>query len=207
MAQQEATDGTTLPPEERLDFDSFCGLAKQFETNERPLGELVSHFAILAKGRGWIHRDDYLHYILRDDLSKQVATVVSLFEAWDEDGNGTIDEREWRWAIRALGYGEAYSDRVITSVFQEFDADGSGGLNYRELMRRIRMHSGQEAGNRIALRREMKGRRGAALATTVQFDRAEDSPSIQEQLRDALAENLVRVIDLFRDCTNNRPKA
>ena len=41
------------------------------------------------------------------------------------------------------------------------------------------------------------GERGAALASTVQID-PEDG-DIQEQLRDILTDNAVRVIDLFRD--------
>ena len=45
-------------------------------------------------------------------------------------------------------------------------------------------------------RQSTSGEKGAALASTVQID---PDGNVQEQLRDILVENAVRVIDLFRD--------
>lgn len=52
---------------------------------------------------------------------------------------------------------------------------------------------------RYALRREAGGRKGAAFGAKVKLDHESGVP-IQQQLRDVLVSNAVRVIDLFRDC-------
>ena len=39
---------------------------------------------------------------LRDVLQANAVRVIDLFRSWDEDGNGKVDEKEWRRALAAL---------------------------------------------------------------------------------------------------------
>ena len=56
----------------------------------------------------------------------------------------------------------------------------------------------QTAGGKVVAANRIKGERGAALNSEVQIDMESDVP-VQEQLRQILIDNAVRVIDLFRD--------
>ena len=56
----------------------------------------------------------------------------------------------------------------------------------------------QTAGGKVVAANRMKGEKGAALNSEVQIDMESDVP-VQEQLRQILIDNAVRVIDLFRD--------
>ena len=54
------------------------------------------------------------------------------------------------------------------------------------------------AGGKVVAANRVRGERGAALNSNVQFDFESDVP-IQDQLRQILVDNAVRVIDLFKD--------
>ena len=54
--------------------------------------------------------------------------VMDLFRDWDDDGNGTIDKKEFRRAIAALGYAAPRAE--IDGLFDKFDADRSGEIEY-----------------------------------------------------------------------------
>ena len=52
--------------------------------------------------------------------------AVDLFRDFDEDGSGSISPREFREAIRALGYSAPRAE--LDELFHFLDKDGSGSL-------------------------------------------------------------------------------
>ena len=182
----------------KLDFDEFCAMVREREMGEHTEAELRARFEYLdGDHSGKVDMHEYLRFALRDALSRSAAKVIEIFQEWDEDASGRIDKREFRRAIRSLGF-EQQNDDDIDLVFDEFDADGSGTLEYAELNKKLRQFSGLEAVNKHALRRVAGGRKGAALSTKVTLDPSSSIP-IAHQLRDILANESVRVVDLFRD--------
>ena len=90
---------------------------------------------------------------------------------------------EFRKAMVELGLEVPVEE--VDGLFDSFDPDGGGSIEYAELS--------------VALRNQKPGaagKKGAALASTVAID---PDGNVQEQLRDILTANAVRVIDLFRD--------
>ena len=58
------------------------------------------------------------------------------FNLFDTDHSGTIDERELKVAMRALGIG--VSSEEVTAIMREYDRDKSGGIEFdefRDIMR------------------------------------------------------------------------
>ena len=154
---------------------------------------------------------------LRQILIDNAVRVIDLFRDWDDDGNGRVDKKEFRKAMRALGLDVPRKD--VDGLFDTFDPDGGGSIDYKELnkalKRKVALDPSMEAGAvPIELKAKnksskslpglsprggsRKGEVGAALNSAVQIDTESDVP-IQEQLRDILIDNSVRVIDLFRD--------
>ena len=74
---------------------------------------------------------EYLQWSLKDALMRSSSRVVDLFRAWDEDGNGTIDKKEFGKAVRSLGFDVERAD--TDAVFDSLDDDKSGLLEYKEL--------------------------------------------------------------------------
>ena len=143
---------------------------------------------------------DYIQYRLRDAITRRAAHVAQLFYEFDADGSGFVDRGEFRRAVRAVldGFAVDATDADIDAVYADFDDDNSGLVSRFELEKRMRQYAGLSVEQRFGLRREAGGRVGAALSTTVALDRHSGEP-VAQQLRAILADNAVRVIDLFRD--------
>ena len=165
-----------------------------------------------ADGSGLIDMNEYIRFSLRDALSRSAQRVIDLFRKWDEDGNGTISKKEFRRAVRALGFDFFANAGEIDMVFDDFDMDGNGTLDYKELNKKLRQGASVQldeslkpgAAGKITTTSQnkhklRKGRsKGRALPDTVKL-RASANASVQDQLVKALQQNSVRVIDLFRE--------
>ena len=150
---------------------------------------------------------------LRDALVKQGVKVITLFREWDEDGDGTVSKKEFRKAMPLLGLDVPRAD--IDALFDSWDPDGSGKLAMKEVEKQLRrgseiqldakMQAGAagkietKSANKHGSRKGMlkEGSRGTSMRN-VNLSAASDKP-IQEQLRDALAKQGVKVINLFRE--------
>ena len=64
-------------------------------------------------------------------LAQEADRLQLLFRSWDEDGSGTVSKREWRKAIRSLGYRGPSS--ILDQIFDSIDRDRSGELEYAEI--------------------------------------------------------------------------
>ena len=64
-----------------------------------------------------------------------LARVIDIFRAWDEDGSGTVEKREFSKALPMLGLkvSRAQSDEL----FDTFDEDRSGAIDYSEIHHKV----------------------------------------------------------------------
>ena len=141
--------------------------------------------------------------MLRAALSDSFARVIDIFREWDDDGNGSIDKREFRKVLPVLGV--TIERAEADALFDSFDSDGSGSIDYTELNARLR------AGADITLAGTLQdGARDDILKVThragelasgtgamFKIDLKEDDDPVSA-LREALSNNMGKVIDLFR---------
>ena len=90
----------------------------------------------IAEATGFIGRRrkknlDLKQASLRQALAEQKHRLANLFSLWDEDGNGEIDEKEFRRALRMLGLKPSPAD--FTAFLALCDEDGSGNIGLDEL--------------------------------------------------------------------------
>ena len=189
-------------PWQTLDFEEFCALVKEREVGSHSTYALEQRFKALdANDSGRIEMHEYLMFSLRDALARSITRVIELLQSWDSDKSGDISKKEFRKAVRALGFSDA-RDREVDAVFDEIDDDGSGRVDYKELNRKIREMAGVAAVGKHKLRRgKAGGRKGAALGSSVKLDTSAglSAAAMAAELRQVLFKNAVRVIDLFRD--------
>ena len=111
----------------KLSFVEFCALVREREVGEHSDEELRARFdALDTNGSGMIDADEYVRFALRDAMQRSATRVVDLFRQWDEDRSGEVDRREFRRAIKALGFDFIATDAEIDLVFDELDKDRSG---------------------------------------------------------------------------------
>ena len=73
---------------------------------------------------------------LKGVLTQLSVKMIDLFRDWDQDGNGTIDKKEFRLAVAAMGYDASKEDLDI--LFDELDTSGDGLLEYSEFKSAVR---------------------------------------------------------------------
>ena len=146
--------------------------------------------------------------------------VIELFRELDADQSGAVSKKEFRKGMKTLGLEVPKED--VNKLFDSWDPDGSGSLEFQELNKILKRGGGRVEKKRktdaitqaelasapppeksqAQLRRERtaatRGERTALLRGLV-LDRKEGAPPIQDQLRAALSEHAVRIIDLFRE--------
>ena len=188
-----------------LDFCTFCRHVRERNIFDDPSdARLKVLFQTIDRQdkneTGRITMQEFFRFALRQVLARDVMRVCAIFEAWDEDGNGMIDSREFRRAIQSLGFADIPSV-LIDQLFAELDVDQNAELSRCELERRLKQFAGlivEQTHELRTLDDAIRSQKGAALATTVKLDMA-STKSVAEQLREALSNNLVRVVDLFHD--------
>ena len=70
---------------------------------------------------------------LKEVLCNNMTAVGSLFQIWDENGDGVITRDEFAHAVKVLDV--PVPPEVSYAVFQEFDHDGSGTVSSAEFLR------------------------------------------------------------------------
>merc|ERR1711975_192920 len=67
---------------------------------------------------------------------EQIEEIREAFNLFDTDHSGSIDYRELKAAMRALGFeGEKETKEEILKVFKLFDDDGTGKISFKNLKR------------------------------------------------------------------------
>lgn len=98
----------------------------------------------------------------RKALAADLRRTVDLFRAWDSDGSGMIDKREFGLALGSLV--PDASPEVCNALFDVFDVDRSGTLEYYEIHQKLR------AGGRGAQRKQMAPQRLTSRIHAMQDD-------------------------------------
>lgn len=73
---------------------------------------------------------------------KKLKDARQAFELMDKDGDGTLDEDEFKDALSRLGVG--LSERQLVTVFEAIDTDGEGSIDYNEFVERIGLDDGDD---------------------------------------------------------------
>ena len=68
---------------------------------------------------------------LRGTLAKNFVRVIDLFREWDEDDSGSVDKKEFRMAMKALGLEVPRAE--VDQLFDSWDTDRSGAIDMKEL--------------------------------------------------------------------------
>ena len=84
---------------------------------------------------GAITYSEVMRYTLLEIISNSAGRLNNIFRLWDADCSGTINEEEFRNALRSLGSEIPRKD--MTQLFNELDEDRSGELDYSELARKL----------------------------------------------------------------------
>ena len=101
----------------KLDFDEFCAMVKERESGEHTVDELRERFKALdADGSGQVDMNEYVRFSLVDALSRSSTRVIDLFKQWDDDGSGEISKKEFRKAIKSMGFDFFADDSEIDMV-------------------------------------------------------------------------------------------
>ncbi|KAI9206397.1 uncharacterized protein BJ171DRAFT_440489 [Polychytrium aggregatum] len=66
---------------------------------------------------------------------EQVTEIREAFSLFDSDGSGSISVKEWRIAMKALGFEPTREE--MKRIMKEVDSDGSGTIEYKEFLELI----------------------------------------------------------------------
>jgi Ca2+-binding EF-hand superfamily protein len=129
----------------KLDFNEFCALVREREMAEFSEEELRARFVALdADGSGQVDVSEYIRFSFRDALARSSTRAIDLFRQWVEGGSGEIEKKEFRRAIKSMGFDFIANDKEIDMIFHEFDTDGSGKVDYKELNKHLRQGAGSK---------------------------------------------------------------
>ena len=79
--------------------------------------------------------DSFVIDQIRNALKASWTRVKDLFVEWDQDGSGTVDQREFHRALALLGV--SATREQADGLFATFDRDGSGSVTYAEMQRKL----------------------------------------------------------------------
>jgi len=142
---------------------------------------------------------------IRAALQERHARVIDLFRQIDVDGSGHISAAEFVGALEDFGLRAGLE--TASAVFASLDGDGSGSIEYRELEKMLNRSFTEKpqlaplpikSHNALVLRTGQVKRQDHNLFRGFLLESAADAPSIPTQIRAALHDRHVRVIDLFR---------
>lgn len=134
---------------------------------------------------------------MREALQRNRARVIDAFRCLDRDGNGAVTRREFMASLPLLGF---MSDpETADTVFDTLDEDGSGSIEYEELHRRLRQ------GAAMSLKPSLRARphfdhEAHELGDDESLAAKRLRPATVGEVREALARERTRVIEMFRVC-------
>ena len=176
-----------------LDYKEFCQLVLSTELQEHSEDELRERFRELDEDQsGQIDRAEYICFYVIEALTHVRTRLIDLLDRMDANKNRKVNGREFREAIKKLGFDA--EPKYVALVFQALDESGDGEIDLKELTTVLRPST--IVRNKHAIRR-VCGRKSIFLKTVKLT--AASGQSVQDQLRVILDKHRVRVIDLFHD--------
>ena len=124
--------------QEEMDYEEFKAAAAAAVEEEAVATAAEEEVARQALQGATQQAAEHLPNLLRKLLKARWERVISIFKAWDEDGNGSVDRAEFARGLEVLGI-VATADEV-KAFFAQFDPDNSGALDFRELSSALRKH-------------------------------------------------------------------
>jgi hypothetical protein len=85
-------------------------------TRPHPHPQLHPQLHPLPLPHAQVDLNEYIRWALRDALSRSSSRVIDLFRKWDVDDSGTVDKREFRKAIKSMGFDFFSQDSEIDMV-------------------------------------------------------------------------------------------
>ena len=167
-------------------FEAMMALRLKQPDQPKPL--LKEWFDTLTVDNEFLTLDEFFYFcIFEVTQALGPGSVEAIFKEYDKDNSGVLSRKEFREAIRDMGF-----EAVADALFETFDRNRSGRVGYDEVMSTIRdqrnspaLMSLCEAVNRFDVAKPK------AAANPVDSMRAE--------LERLLKDNAVRVIGLFED--------
>lgn len=213
----ELSDGDDDNMPEQLDFDEFCARFGNHlvdgKSDQSRDEQLQTRFGALdARGKGKVDLHAVMSFVLRDAMQKSSSRVIDLLKSWDEDGSGSIDKVEFRAGIQKMGFEFPLNDEVVDMVFDHYDDEKNGSIEFKIFHKQLRIGADSKLsplfqpgavslgpkGNIHKLRRKSRDFKGSKMVTGKNIDLTSGRTVVQ-QLRDILAANAARVIDLFHE--------
>jgi len=131
-----------------ISFEAFCTLAEERPGASSYADEMIRR----AIGEGFASTSSAQHEAAAQDDASHGAGAAdmnafagffslfqeasSAFDAFDEDGDGTICAREIASTVRALGH-EPPSEEELTTMIEAYDVNGNGALDFDEFCQLI----------------------------------------------------------------------
>lgn len=133
-------------------------------------------------------------------LAKHIKGMHALASMWDLDRDGLVGRRELQRGL--LLFGLSLSEADLDILFRLYDKNNDGGIDLVELETAVVSgglgHIAEEVAQEIEIKSPAR-RTGTKALGKFQLRQVEGGESVQEQLRNALTKQAVRVIDLFRE--------
>ena len=140
---------------------------------------------------------------LRATLKAQMPRVIAFLSSWDEAGTGRVSQPVFRGALAALGI--SASQGAVAHLVASLDKDRSGGLDYLAMQVALRREPGDPPAAVAAAAASARGPtwrpnpRGAKGQRQLMLSpRGKTSGQRQQTLREALAGELTRLLDLLK---------
>ena len=100
-------------PREPIAIDACSCARTALASRVGVLPQLRSVFRALdINGSGRVDKSEYLRFSMWDALTRSVTRLRQIFSQWDRDESGFISPREFRLAMRSLGFADVPTKQI-----------------------------------------------------------------------------------------------
>ena len=122
----------------RTHFDNikYTGTSTVRNLKSAPVGARTTIMTQSSSSSQW---ESDIFEKLRQIIRSSSKSFEDIFKEFDEEGNGTISQNEFRNAIRKLNLG--LSSREIDKIMEKIDLNGEGKIDWREFMAKFKTNA------------------------------------------------------------------
>jgi Ca2+-binding EF-hand superfamily protein len=121
--------------DQEITYDEFCRyiLPRASDGKAHSHQDLKSWWSLMDyDGDGFIRKDEFFLYALCAASRKAGSGIASIFQAFDEDGSGQLDEFEFELACEDMGFGDA-----AAAVFGEHANLEENQISYMKMLKTV----------------------------------------------------------------------